>query len=172
MSRTNLDRMKTTSGTLSRRTVSTRILTAGLTVPALGAFGVSHVAAQATPDAGTVRVAINPGEMFSGAIVANGFVFTSGMLAIDPATGKLIGDDITAQTTQMMANLEATLTAAGSSMDNVVKATCFLADFADFQGFNEVYSQAFTVEPPARSTVEVAALAMGALVEIDLVAVI
>ena len=172
MNRSNTGRMETTSTALSRRTMSTRILTAGLTVPAIGAFGASHVTAQATPDTGADRIAINPGKMFSGAIVANGFVFTSGMLAIDPDTGELTGDDITAQTTLVMANLEATLNAAGSSMDKVVKATCFLANFDDFQGFNEVYSQAFTVEPPARSTVEVAALAMGALVEIDLVAII
>lgn len=158
--------------TLSRRTISARILSASLAIPALGAHGMKKTAAQATPDTGTDRVAINPGKMFSGAIVANGFVFTSGMLAIDPDTGELTGDDISVQTTLVMANLEATLTAAGSSMDKVVKATCFLANFDDFQGFNEVYSQAFTVEPPARSTVEVAALAMGALVEIDLVAIV
>jgi 2-iminobutanoate/2-iminopropanoate deaminase len=71
-----------------------------------------------------------------------------------------------------MANLEATLVAAGSSMDRVVKATCFLVDLADFQGFNEVYVQSFPADPPARSTVEVAALAMGALVEIDFVALV
>jgi 2-iminobutanoate/2-iminopropanoate deaminase len=156
--------------TVSRRQVSTRILVAGLAAPVAGAMGAANAAAQATPEAG--RVAINPREFFSGAIVANGFVFTSGMLAIDPATGEMTGDDITAQTTQVMANLEATLVAAGSSMDRVVKATCFLADLADFQGFNEVYVQSFPADPPARSTVEVAALAMGALVEIDFVALV
>jgi 2-iminobutanoate/2-iminopropanoate deaminase len=72
----------------------------------------------------------------------------------------------------VLANLEATLTAAGSSLDRVVKSTCFLASLDDFEAFNDVYTTAFPSEPPARSTVEVAALVLGALVEIDLVAVI
>jgi 2-iminobutanoate/2-iminopropanoate deaminase len=150
--------------------MSTRAITASLAVPAAGLIAAAGASAQATPQTGIERTAINPGEMFSGAIVANGFVFTSGMLAIDPATGELAGDDITTQTQQVLANLEAVLTEAGSAMDNVVKATCFLASLDDFQAFNEVYRQAFTSEPPA--TVEVAALALGALVEIDFVAVI
>jgi 2-iminobutanoate/2-iminopropanoate deaminase len=157
---------------ISRRTMSARALTAGIAVPAAGLIGAAGAAAQATPQTGTDRTAINPGAMFSGAIVANGFVFTSGMLAIDPETGELTGDDITAQTELVMANLEATLTAAGSSLDRVVKATCFLASLEDFQAFNEAYIQAFPSEPPARSTVEVAALALGALVEVDLIATI
>jgi 2-iminobutanoate/2-iminopropanoate deaminase len=118
------------------------------------------------------RVAVNPGQFFSSAVVANGFVFTSGALGIDPETGELAGDDITSQTEQVLANLEVALTEAGSSMDRVVKATCFLASLDDFQAFNEVYQQAFPSEPPARSTVEVAGLVRGALIELDLVAVI
>ncbi len=157
---------------LSRRAVSSHLVTAGIAAPVAGALGAANVAAQATPATGTGRQAINPGEMFSGAIVANGFVFTSGMLGIDPETGELAGDDVTSQTEQVMANLEAALTAAGSSLDKVVKATCFLADFEDFQAFNEAYIRSFPNEPPARSTVEVSELALGALVEIDLIAVI
>lgn len=157
---------------ISRRVMSARALTATLAVPAAGVLGAAGAAAQATPQTGSDRTAINPGEMFSGAIVANGFVFTSGMLAIDPETGELTGEDITTQTEQVLENLEATLTAAGSSMDRVVKATCYLANLEDFQAFNAVYRGAFTSEPPARSTVEVAALALGALVEIDFVAVL
>ncbi len=154
---------------ITRRGASAKIFTAGVGAAAAGALTVAGASAQATPVASD-RVAINPGENFSGAIVANGFVFTSGMLAIDPATGELAGDDITAQTQQALANLEATLTAAGSSMDRVVKATCFLADFEDFPAFNEAYRQAFSGDLPARSTVEVADLALGALVEIEFIA--
>jgi len=157
---------------ISRRAVSSRLVTASIAAPVAGALGAAGAAAQATPDTGTGRQAINPGENFSGAIVANGFVFTSGMLAIDPETGELTGDDITAQTELVMANLEATLTAAGSSLDRVVKATCFLANLEDFQAFNEAYRRSFPSEPPARSTVEVSELALGALVEVDLIAII
>lgn len=160
-----------TEARISRRSVSARALAAGLAVPVAGAMSAQSVSAQATPVTSD-RVSINPGELFSSAIVANGFVFTSGMLSIDPATGELTGEDIETQTQQVLDNLAATLEAAGSSMDRVVKATCFLASLEDFQGFNEVYSQAFPSEPPARSTVEVAALAFGALVEIDLVAIV
>ena len=156
---------------ITRRGASARLLGAGVGAAAAGAFSAAAAAGQATPVASD-RLAINPGENFSGAIVANGFVFTSGMLAIDPDTGELTGDDIVAQTEQVIANLEATLAAAGSSMDRAVKATCYLANLDDFPAFNETYRQAFTVEPPARSTVEVADLALGALVEIDIIAVL
>jgi 2-iminobutanoate/2-iminopropanoate deaminase len=156
---------------ITRRGASARLLTAGVGAAAADALTISGASAQATPVASD-RVAINPGENFSGAIVANGFVFTSGMLGVDPATGELAGDDVAAQTEQAMANLDATLTAAGSSLDRVVKATCFLANFDDFQVFTETYRQAFTGDLPARSTVEVADLALGALVEIDLIAIV
>lgn len=157
---------------ITRRGASARLLAAGVSVAAAGSLSTgAGAAAQATPVTSD-RVAINPGENFSAAVVANGFVFTSGMLAIDPASGELTGDDIVAQTELVLANLEATLTAAGSSMDRVVKATCFLANLDDFPAFNETYREAFTVEPPARSTVEVADLAFGALVEIDFIAMV
>jgi 2-iminobutanoate/2-iminopropanoate deaminase len=172
-----MDNQATSLGTsdqrrISRRTIYSHAAKASLILPAAGVLGAAGVAAQATPQTGSDRSAINPGENFSGAIVANGVVYTSGMLAIDPETGELIDGDITAQTEMVLANLERTLTAAGSSMDRVVKATCFLANFDDFQAFNEAYRQAFTSEPPARSTVEVSGLALGALVEIDFIAVI
>lgn len=157
---------------LSRRAVSARGLAIGLAVPAASALAVTDVAAQATPVASD-RVAINPGENFSSAIVANGVVYVSGALGIDPETGDLAGDDITSQTEQVLANLEATLREAGSSMDRVVKATCFLTNIEDFPAFNEAYRQFFPSEPPARSTVEVSGLALeGALVEIDVIALV
>ncbi len=118
----------------------------------------------ATEDAPT---AIGP---YSQAIVANGFVFTAGQIPLDPATMKLVEGDITAQSERVMRNLEAVLVAAGSSLARVVKTTCFLSDLANFAGFNEVYSRAFTDAPPARSTFQVAALPMGALIEVECVA--
>jgi len=107
---------------------------------------------------------------YSQAIVANGFVFTAGQIPLDPATMKLVEGDITAQSERVMRNLEAVLVAAGSSLARVVKTTCFLSDLANFAGFNEVYGRAFTDAPPARSTFQVAALPMGALVEVECVA--
>ncbi len=156
---------------LSRRAMTARGLAVGLAVPAAGAVAAAGAAAQATPVA-SGRVAVDPGELYSSAVVANGFVFTAGALGIDPGTGELAGDDIASQTEQVLANLDAALTEAGSSMDRVVKATVFLANLDDFPAFNEVYGRAFPSEPPARSTVEVAGIVRGALVEIDLVALV
>lgn len=107
---------------------------------------------------------------YSQAIVANGFVFTAGQIPLDPSTMKLVEGDISVQTERVIRNLEAVLTAAGSSFDRVVKTTCFLADLADFAAFNDVYRHAFGESPPARSTVQVAKLPLGALVEIECVA--
>jgi 2-iminobutanoate/2-iminopropanoate deaminase len=104
------------------------------------------------------------------AICANGFVFTAGQIALDPRTGNLIGGGIGAQTRQVLENLDAVLRAAGSSMDQVVKATIFLKNMADFQTVNEVYAEYLGNSKPARSTVAVAELPKGALIEIDLVA--
>ena len=117
--------------------------------------------------AGGAPTAIGP---YSQAIVANGLVFTAGQIPLDPATMKLVEGDVTAQTEQVMRNLEAVLAAAGSSFARVVKTTCFLADLADFPAFNAVYARAFPTSPPARSTVQVARLPMGALVEVECVA--
>ena len=106
---------------------------------------------------------------YSQAIHAGNFVFASGQLGLDPQTGKL-QDGIEAQTRQVLANLAAVLAAAGSSVEKVVKTTIFLANMADFAKVNAIYSEIFKVEPPARSTVQVAALPLGGLVEIEVIA--
>jgi 2-iminobutanoate/2-iminopropanoate deaminase len=107
---------------------------------------------------------------YSQAIKAGGFVFASGQIALDPATGKLIEGDIKAQTERVLKNLTAVLAAAGSSMDRVVRTTVFLRNISDFPAMNEVYGQFFKNEPPSRSTVGVAALPRDSLLEIDVVA--
>lgn len=108
---------------------------------------------------------------YSQAIVAGGFVFCSGQIALDPTTGELVGaSDVRAQTTRVMENLKGVLEGAGSSFAAVVRTTIFLADMGDFGAVNEIYGQYFPSEPPARATVQVAALPRGALVEIDAVA--
>ena len=108
---------------------------------------------------------------YSQAIRVGHFVFTAGQLAFDPATGKLVEGGIEKQTRQVLRNISAVLEAAGSSLDKVVKTTVFLANMGDFRAMNEVYSEFFPNEPPARSTVEVG-LALGALVEIDAIAAV
>jgi 2-iminobutanoate/2-iminopropanoate deaminase len=104
------------------------------------------------------------------AIKANGFIYTAGQIPIDPKTGNLVEGDISAQTRQVLENLKAVLEAGGSALDRVVKATVFLKNMADFAPMNEVYAQYLGSAKPARSTVAVAELPRGALVEIDLVA--
>ena len=106
---------------------------------------------------------------YSQAIIANGLVYTSGQIPIDPATGLIEASGIEGQTKQVIANLAAVLTAAGSSLDRVVKTTCFLKNIGDFAVFNEIYAEYFTGRP-ARSCVEVCALPKGALVEIEVIA--
>lgn len=106
---------------------------------------------------------------YSQAITVGNLVFTSGQIPLNPETGVLQGDDITEQTHRACKNLEAVLTAAGSSLAGTVKTVCFLADMADFSAFNEVYAQYFT-EKPARSCVAVKDLPKGALVEVEAVA--
>jgi 2-iminobutanoate/2-iminopropanoate deaminase len=110
------------------------------------------------------------GAPYSQAIKANGFVFVSGQLALRPGEKELAGGSIAEQTEQVFANLVAILEAAGSSLDRLVKTTVFLQDLDDFAGMNEVYARHIGGEPPARSTVEVAKLPSGALVEIEAVA--
>ena len=109
---------------------------------------------------------------YSQAIVAGGLVFTSGQIPLDPATMRLVEGDIAAQTERVMRNLEAVLTAAGTSFERVVKTTCFLADLADYPAFNAVYGRFFPTAPPPRSTVQVARLPLGALVEVECVALV
>ena len=106
---------------------------------------------------------------YSQAIITNGIVFTSGQIPLDPTTGDLKGTTIEEQTVQAITNLKAVLEEAGSSLEKVVKTTCFLADIKDFAAFNGVYARYFTGKP-ARSCFEVGALPKGALVEIDAVA--
>jgi 2-iminobutanoate/2-iminopropanoate deaminase len=110
------------------------------------------------------------GAPYSQAIKANGFVFVSGQLALKPGSKELEGGDATAQTEQVFANLRAILEEAGSSLDRLVKTTVFLQDLGDFAAMNEVYAKHVGDTPPARSTVEVAKLPSGALVEIEAVA--
>lgn len=107
---------------------------------------------------------------YSQAIKANGFVFTAGQIPIDPETRQLVEGDIRAQTERVMQNLAAILDAAGSSLAKVVKTTCFLVNMDDFAAFNEVYARYFTADPPGRSTVQVSRLPLGALVEVDCIA--
>ncbi len=111
--------------------------------------------------------AIGPYEQ---GIKANGFIYTAGQIPIDPKTGNFIEGGITAQTRQVLENLKAVLEAGGSSLDRVVKATVFLKNMADFAAMNDVYAQYLGGAKPARSTVAVAELPRGALIEIDLVA--
>ena len=106
---------------------------------------------------------------YSQAIAVNGLVYTSGQIAIDPATGSIDAKGIEAQTEQVIRNLKAVLKAAGTDLSSVIKTTCFLQSMADFAAFNSVYEQYFTGKP-ARSCVEVSALPKGALVEIEAVA--
>lgn len=107
---------------------------------------------------------------YSLATETNGLVYVSGQIHVDPATGQLVQGDIGAQTRQVLDNLKTILTAAGLGFEHVIKATVFLVDMADFAGMNEVY-KTYMVEPyPARSTIQVAALPLGARVEIELIA--
>jgi 2-iminobutanoate/2-iminopropanoate deaminase len=112
------------------------------------------------------------GAPYSQAIKANGFVFVSGQLSLRPSDKELSAGDIGAQTEQVFANLRAILEEAGTSLDNLVKTTVFLQNLDDFAGMNEVYSKHVGERPPARSTVEVAKLPSGALVEIEAIALV
>lgn len=106
---------------------------------------------------------------YSQAVRAGDLIFTSGQIGLDPITGKLV-EGIEAQTRQVLANLAVILEAAGATFENVVKTTIFLTDMGDFQTVNMIYASEFAADPPARSTVQVAALPRRALVEIEMVA--
>jgi 2-iminobutanoate/2-iminopropanoate deaminase len=108
---------------------------------------------------------------YSQAIASGDLVFTSGQIPLDPKTQEMVKGDIRAQAERVMENLRGVLDAAGASFATVVKTTIFLADLADFAVVNEVYGKRFTGSPPARSTVQVAALPKGARVEIEMIAV-
>jgi 2-iminobutanoate/2-iminopropanoate deaminase len=107
---------------------------------------------------------------YSQAILADSLVFTAGQIGLVPTTGEIVDGGVTAQTRQVLTNLQHVLRAANSGLDQVVKTTVYLQDMNDFAAMNAVYGEFFTKDPPARSTVAVAALPKGALVEIDAVA--
>ena len=120
----------------------------------------------------TIHTANAPAAIgpYSQAVCAGGFVYVSGQIPLDPATGEFSGPDIRTQTRQSLKNIAAILAAAGSGMDRVVKTTVLLKDIGDFAAMNEVYAEAFTAPYPARAAFEAAALPKGALVEIECVA--
>ncbi len=107
---------------------------------------------------------------YSQAIIANGFVFTAGQVGLVPGTKDFAAGGVQAQARQALNNVQAILEAAGSNMENIVKATVFLADMDDFAAVNEVYAEFFAGAPPARSAVQVARLPLGALVEVEVIA--
>lgn len=107
---------------------------------------------------------------YSQAVRANGFIFLSGQIPFDPATGQLVEGDVARQTERVLQNLKAIVEAGGSSLEKAVKTTVFLKDMGDFAAMNEVYARYFPAAPPARSTVEVARLPRDVRVEIDLIA--
>lgn len=107
---------------------------------------------------------------YAQANIIGNLVITSGQIPIDPATGNLVEGDIEVQTRQVFANLKAVLEAAGSSLDKIVKTTCFMDNMNDFAKMNEVYASFFSGDYPSRSAVEVAKLPKGALIEIEVIA--
>lgn len=126
-------------------------------------MGKQVVAAEKAP------AAVGP---YSQAVCAGGFVFTAGQVGLDPTTGKLVGEDVASQTRRALQNIKAILETAGSCMRHAVKTTVYLADIADFGAMNTVYAEFFPAEeePPARATLQAAALPLGARVEIEVVA--
>ena len=124
---------------------------------------MDFVATEAAPKA------IGP---YSQAVKANGLVYTSGQIALDPATGTLVDESFEAQARRVMLNLEAVLREAGTDFSRVLKATVYLTDLANFQSLNAIYAETFGDHKPARTTVGVSQLPKGAAVEIDLVALV
>jgi 2-iminobutanoate/2-iminopropanoate deaminase len=115
----------------------------------------------------TAPAAIGP---YSQGIVAGGFLFTAGQIALDPKTGKIVDGGIVEQTTRVLENLREVLAKAGATWSDVVRSTVYLVDLAEFPTVNEIYGKHFGSARPARSTVQVAALPRGGLIEIDLIA--
>jgi 2-iminobutanoate/2-iminopropanoate deaminase len=121
-----------------------------------------------------VRTSMGPAAIgpYSQAVISGNMIFVSGQIPLEPETGNLIADkDIKAQTRRVLLNLQGILQAAGASLDQVVRTTVFLKDMGTFADFNSVYSEFFTVDPPARATVEVARLPKDVAIEIDCIAV-
>lgn len=127
-----------------------------------------------SPRRDVVQTASAPAAIgpYSQAIAGQSLVFCSGQIPLDPATGELVQGDTAAQARQVMKNLEAVLIAAGTGLAQIVKTTIFLVDLADFAKVNEVYGSYFDAAPPARSTIQVAALPKGARVEIEAIALL
>lgn len=154
--------------TNARRSGVTIAATYSVTVEVLPAAGAAPAALRRVVQTDQAPA---PGGPYAQAIVAGPFIFTSGQIGLDPATGEL-ADGVEAQTQQALANLTAILAAAGAGPADVVKATVYLADIDDYAAVNAVYGEVFATAPPARSTVQVAALPRAARVMIDLVAVV
>lgn len=108
---------------------------------------------------------------YSQAVLVNGLLYTSGQIPLDPVSGQVVEGGIKEQTLQVMKNLKAVLDEAGTSFDNVIKTTCFIADMGDFAAFNEIYGEYFTGRP-ARSCIAVKDLPKGVLVEVELIAIV
>jgi 2-iminobutanoate/2-iminopropanoate deaminase len=132
---------------------------------------VASCAGAPRPVAVLSREAPAPVGPYSQAVDTGDLVFVAGQIALDPATGQLAGADVPTQTERLLANLRAVLAAAGLGLDDVVRTTVYMVDLGQFAAMNKVYARHFTGVPPARATVQVAALPKGALVEIDAIAV-
>lgn len=130
---------------------------------------MTDAAVLAVTATGQAPAAIGP---YAQAIVHNGIVYTSGQIPLDPANGEIVPGGIEEQTERVMTSLAAVLSASGSSLDRVIKTTCFVTDLAAFSDFNMVYGKHFGGHRPARSTVQVAALPRGALVEVECIATV
>ena len=127
-----------------------------------------------SPSLQTVTTAQAPAAIgpYAQAVVANGLVYTSGQIPLDPQSMEVVAGGIVEQTERVMVSLAAVLSAAGSSLDQVIKTTCFVTDLGDFAAFNEVYGRHFAEHTPARSTVQVAALPRGVRVEVECIATV
>lgn len=152
-----------------------KIILLSLVLVCCGVSVVAQPAATKKSDSAKRRAVNLPGStpngLFSPAVVSGDFVFTSGQIGVDPKTGQLVEGGTAGQFEQVFKNLAAALDAAGSSTEHILKATVFLADMADYNTMNELYRKQFKGDPPARTTVQVAALPRGARIEIEAIAV-
>lgn len=139
---------------------------------ALDGAGLVGGGGEAVPRRDVIRTSDAPPAVgpYSQAIRSGGLVFTAGQIGLEPATGRLVAGGIASETRQALANLQAILNAAGSGLPLVVKTTVYLTSLADFQAMNDVYSEHFSTDPPARATVAVAELPLGGRVEIEAIA--
>ena len=155
-----------------------KILMLSLALACCGITAAGQQSAAKTQKSESVRRRVvnlpgsTPNGLFSPAVVAGDLVFTSGQIGVDPKTGQLAEGGTAGQLEQVFKNLSAALEAAGSSTEHILKATVFLADMADYNTMNELYRKQFKGDPPARTTVQVAALPRGARIEIEAVAIL